>query len=395
MENKIKVLELFSGIGAQTKAFKNAGIDHEVVMTSEWDLYSNISYAIINNKHEMDIEWNKFQNILNESSKKEIKATKEKLAKLLAEMEVSLDTKKPATEDQLLRRNIDLLYMGFVALKLNKSHPNIMTLKGEEIPQVDLLTYSFPCQDLSNQGHQKGLIEGEKSSLLWQVKRILIELKGEGRLPKRLLMENVITIFSNRFSEAFNEWKAFLESIGYSNTTFKLNSKYFNSGQSRTRAFMVSELNGTSFVVPEERTISHKTIADYLSDEPNWWDPTANSKKDAYVEDWNPPIGKSGIARSVILNYSTFETERRIYGKWGLCPTITAYGTLSQPKTIDNGRIRLLTSHETWQLMGFDLEDLNKVKSFGLVSESNLKKQAGNSIVVNVLEAIFKSMFQF
>ncbi len=86
-------------------------------------------------------------------------------------------------------------------------------------------------------------------------------------------------------------------------------------------------------------------------------------------------------------------SECAVFSKESISPTITATGALNRIKVIEKeGTLRMLTSKEQWQLMGFEKSDWEKVDKFKVVPENNLKKQAGNSIVVQVLEAIFNGI---
>lgn len=82
-----------------------------------------------------------------------------------------------------------------------------------------------------------------------------------------------------------------------------------------------------------------------------------------------------------------YEKANRCYLEDGLAPTLTT----QEEKIITNYRIRKLTPLECWRLMGFDEEDFYKAQSTGN-SNSQLYKQAGNSIVVKVLEKIFRNL---
>ena len=127
---------------------------------------------------------------------------------------------------------------------------NIMKVKGKdlEIINVDkyeyVMTYSFPCQDLSLAGTRKGMATsqadgGTRSGLLWEVERILDELENK---PQVLLMENVPEVIGTKNVEHFNKWLAKLESLGYSNFFQILNAKDYGIPQNRRRCFMVSIL---------------------------------------------------------------------------------------------------------------------------------------------------------
>ena len=126
---------------------------------------------------------------------------------------------------------------------------DITQLKGSDLNIVDtdkyeyILTYSFPCTDLSPAGKVRGMEEGSgtASSLLWEVKRVLSELTEK---PQILLMENVIQVHSKKNNASFERFKAFLEDIGYCNFMADLNANDYGVPQSRKRCFMISILGG-------------------------------------------------------------------------------------------------------------------------------------------------------
>lgn len=113
------------------------------------------------------------------------------------------------------------------------------------------------CQDLSNAGLGKGMSRGSgtRSGMLWEVERILKELKEENKpLPKYLIMENVPQVHGENSLSDFNEWCEFLKSIGYTNAWDDLNSKNYGIPQNRVRTFMISILDndGTYFQFPQQ-----------------------------------------------------------------------------------------------------------------------------------------------
>lgn len=103
--------------------------------------------------------------------------------------------------------------------------------------QIDLLTYSTPCTDISNAGKQAGLAEGSgtRSSIIWDVKRAIVELK-----PKYLLLENVKALTQKKFMPFFKAWQDTLTELGYTNFWQVLNAKDYGVAQNRERVFMVS-----------------------------------------------------------------------------------------------------------------------------------------------------------
>jgi DNA (cytosine-5)-methyltransferase 1 len=121
------------------------------------------------------------------------------------------------------------------------------------MPDIDLLVYSVPCQDLSTGGYVRGMKKGSgtRSGLIWEIERILCELKEKNRLPKYLLMENVKNILAPVNKKDLQEWLDFLASIGYSNESMVLNALDFGIPQDRQRAFIVSHLGKPLNIEPK------------------------------------------------------------------------------------------------------------------------------------------------
>ncbi|AHF57684.1 putative cytosine-specific methyltransferase (truncated) [Spiroplasma eriocheiris CCTCC M 207170] len=107
---------------------------------------------------------------------------------------------------------------------------SIKNIKANDLNfDFDLLTYSFPCQDLSiaNMGRAKGMKKGDntRSGLLWEIQRILNELKelSINRLPKYLLLENVPNMLNDKHIVDYNEWINYLnDELGYKTFTMQL-----------------------------------------------------------------------------------------------------------------------------------------------------------------------------
>lgn len=109
--------------------------------------------------------------------------------------------------------------------------------------QIDLLTYSSPCQDFSQAGLQRGGEEGSgtRSGLLWEVEKAIAELR-----PRALVFENVAALVSEKFITLFNRWQARLNGYGYTNFQQLMNAKDYGVPQNRLRIFMVSILDCTA-----------------------------------------------------------------------------------------------------------------------------------------------------
>lgn len=128
---------------------------------------------------------------------------------------------------------------------------------------IDLLTYSTPCQDISNAGLQRGLGEGTRSGILWDTARAIETLR-----PRFLLQENVKALVSKKFMPDFQRWLRTLEELGYTSYWKVLNATQFGVPQNRERVFCASVRNdqGQTFSFPEGWPLD-KTVEDVLEDE--------------------------------------------------------------------------------------------------------------------------------
>jgi DNA (cytosine-5)-methyltransferase 1 len=150
---------------------------------------------------------------------------------------------------------------------------DICEVHGEDMGIVDrdkytyLLTYSFPCTDISHAGLMQGMAEDSntRSSLLWQVKRILEELIEIDALPQVLVMENVTAIHNEENRPHYKRWLNFLESIGYSSYSEDLNAADFGVAQHRDRTFVVSILGEYNYKFPHGIELT-TCIEDYFED---------------------------------------------------------------------------------------------------------------------------------
>lgn len=187
-QKPVRLIELFAGIGSQAKALKNLGVDFEHWFVCEFDKYAIQSYNAV---HDTNF--------------------------------TTSDVTKITANDLNICDTDNYTY---------------------------LLTYSFPCQDLSNAGKGNGMAKGSgtRSGLLWEVERLLNECT---ELPQVLLMENVPQVHSVKNKEHFDQWIEFLESKGYSNHWQDLNAKDYGIPQSRNRCYMVSILGDYTFKFPD------------------------------------------------------------------------------------------------------------------------------------------------
>ena len=202
----IRLIELFAGYGSQAMALKRIGAKFEHYRVVEFDKYAIASYNAV---HGTDFP--------------------------------TMDITKVHAED------------------LSICDTNTFTY---------LLTYSFPCTDLSVAGKQAGMSKGSgtRSGLLWEVERILTEIRdGNGELPQILFMENVPQVHGKKNINDFEKWLGFLESLGYTNYWQDLNAKNYGVAQNRNRCFMFSFLGNYSYDFPQPIPLKKK-LKDYLED---------------------------------------------------------------------------------------------------------------------------------
>ena len=359
----LKVIELFAGIGSPRKALKNLNIDHEIIVFSEIDKFAEISYRAIHNDYK--------------------------------------------TEN-----------MGDIT-------------KIKELPTCDLLVFGSPCQDISISGKQKGIQEGTRSGLLLEVLRLLEVYKNKNSLPKHLLLENVSNILSKEHRKEFQNYLLFLEKLGYKNFYKVLNAVDYEIPQNRERLFCLSILDEKAkynFPGPKKLKIFLRDLLEkevdkkyYLDDEKTNkfihenWEKIKEIEKTGKVNFISSLSGKNSQGERVYYPdvavtlaalaggfggktglYIVGELENRgqrgrVYNPDGVMGCLTATGYKDPPKIYDDYKIRRLTPLECFRLMGFsDTDFINAQKT---ISDSQLYKQAGNSIVVNVLEAIFKNFY--
>ena len=354
---KIKVIELFAGVGSQAMALRNIGIDYEVIGISEIDKFAYKSYEAIHGK---------------------------------------------------------VKNFGDIT-KINK------------LPYCDLLTYSFPCQDLSIAGHRKGISKDTRSGLLLEVERLLLKAKENGTLPKYLLLENVKNLVGKKFIKDFERWLSFLNGLGYYSNWEVLNAKDYGIPQNRERVFVVSSLENIHYNFPKQVELKSK-MKDLLEEKVNekyylseqclkCFTDTKSRNGFIRGEKFNPrksedcntafaittragsrPTDNFIIQLGNLKNTESFggnPQTGRVYSPDGISPCLnTMQGGGLEPKILqsEDYKIRKLTPLECWRLMGFSDNDYYAAKSVG-ISNAQLYKQAGNSIAVTVLEAIFRNLF--
>ena len=179
---------------------------------------------------------------------------KDEIASFLHDKGVSLDYNKPATLDQLKRLSEEKLKLIYNSIQYTHNLVDISRVHAKDLEierdKEYILTYSFPCQDLSLAGKRAGMADtSTRSGLLWEVERILKECEVK---PQILLMENVTQVHGLGNDEHFKAWQRELEKMGYSNYWQDMSATDYAIPQTRNRTFMVSILGNYNYNFPKK-----------------------------------------------------------------------------------------------------------------------------------------------
>lgn len=325
---------------------------------------------------------------------------------------------------------------------------DVTKVKGKDLPNADLWTFGFPCQDISIAGKQKGIKEGTRSGLFYEIMRLIDEC--EENKPQWIMCENVKNLLSIDGGGGFLTVVGEMAERGYCIEWKVYNSKDYGVPQNRERVYIVGcygkRRSGNLLPVKRENTTTLKQIIGGSQGErvynPNGVSCTLSAqgggmgaKTGLYEIDTNKVQS--------IGNGSRYETDNTVWPA-GLAGTLTATDYKHVPKvaiknatkqgytmaeigdgidlaypdsetrrgrvqpqrsntltTSDNLgvlvddepiRIRKLTPKECWRLQGFTDEQYEKAATVN--SNSQLYKQAGNAVTVNVVEEIGKHIMK-
>ncbi|WP_076633966.1 DNA cytosine methyltransferase [Lactiplantibacillus plantarum] len=302
---------------------------------------------------------------------------------------------------------------------------DIRTVRASELPRADCWCFGFPCQDISVAGKQKGFTAGKRSSLFFTVTGLIRDLEEEDR-PSYLLIENVKNLLSINRGFDFLKLQIELDEIGYDVEWSVLDSAEVVP-QHRERIFIVGHLRGRRTqqvfpIVQDDREVNRRTDAtntlttrygeaqgsgSYVAEsEPPKVKQAGNLMNTKYFGG-NPQPGRVYDPSGISPTLSTMQgggREPKIianphgYNKGGIrtiSPTVTAGSfkdnNFVQTNIIAGLRIRKLTPLECWRLQGFPDWAFTRAREAGL-SDSQLYKQAGNSVTVPVIKAIAERM---
>lgn len=412
----IRLIELFAGYGSQALALKYLGVNFEHWKTCEWAVKSIQAYKDIHMTND------------NTNYSKEWKD--EHLISWLFEKGISSNYNEPMKKEQIIKLGEEKRRNIFNNIYATHNLVNIQQVKGKDLDIKDtdkyeyIMTYSFPCQDLSLAGKGKGMSDtSTRSGMLWEVERILSECE---ELPQILLMENVPQVHSEDNIKDFYKWQLRLEELGYKNYWQDLIATDYGIPQTRNRCFMVSILGYYSYTFPkpiplklklkdmlednvdEKYYIKNGTLKCFLTQKENGF-----PRKERFLQALEL-TNKKQLAGTLTALQGGKATDNHILVKntenyiewyekgkldmdcraWKEEKIVGALMTTANKNKIlkSDLTIRNLTPREMFRLMGVkdgDFENCARNQS-----NASLSHLAGDSIVVDVLMAIFKEMIE-
>ena len=248
-----------SGYGSQALALKYLGIPFEHWKLVEWAIKSIQAYK--------DIHFTDDDTDYTVAGK--LGVAEEWIKEWLYKKGISSNYNEPMTQQQIDRLSKEQVKTIYNNIQATHNLVNIQQVKGKDLEIEDtdkyeyIMTYSFPCQDLSLAGKGKGMSDtSTRSGMLWEVERILTECENK---PQILLMENVPQVHSEDNLPDFNKWKDRLEELGYKNYFQDLIASAYGIPQTRNRCFMVSILGDYSYTFPKPIPLKLK-LKDMLED---------------------------------------------------------------------------------------------------------------------------------
>ena len=257
IDKPIRLIELFGGYGSQHFALDYLGVKVEQWRLCEWAVKSIQAY--------------KDAHFKDDNTDYSAGHSDEFIYNRLCNWGISANYNEPMTKEQIKRLGVEKQRQIYNNIKATHNLVNIQQAHGDDLGIVDkdkycyVMTYSFPCQDLSSAGLGKGMEKGSgtRSGMLWEVERLLDECK---ELPQVLLMENVPEVIGTNNIKHFAKWLEKLESLGYKCYWEVLNAKDYGVPQNRERCFMVSILGDYYYEFPQAIPLGHK-LKDLLEDE--------------------------------------------------------------------------------------------------------------------------------
>lgn len=368
---KIKIATVFSGIGAVEFAFKRMNVDHEIVFACD-NGERDIEY-------DKDVEYNKLIQLS------------------------SIDEKKKYVDDLYLSKTKSKNYVqeSYLHNYPNCSHDrffqDIQLLDGNDFKnKVDLFVGGSPCQSFSSVGFQGGL-EDARGTLFYEYARLVKEIQ-----PKVFIYENVRNLLKHDNGKTWEVIKSIFDSLGYHIEFEVLNSSDFGIPQTRRRLFVVGFKKDLGFKMPKANNVELKfKMKDFSETKCKFGCFTFNDKGDINLKQIPGEVDSkytlSPKLYAYVMKSGTKTWKQKVEINLDIARTLLKTmgnrhragvdNYMSFDGTEDLGSVRMLTEREAHRLMGFT-DDYDIV-----VSRAQAYKQAGNSIVVDVMMEILKNIF--
>lgn len=364
----LKIATVFSGIGAPEQALKRMGINYSIV------------FACDNGDRHIDIDYDKEFNAVKELSSPIAKKTY--VDKLYNDYSRKTNFVKTS-------------YLSNYNLDSNYFFEDVKLLDGNDFyNKIDLFVGGSPCQSFSIAGARGGF-EDTRGTLFYDYCRLVKEIQ-----PKVFVYENVFGVLNHDKGKTWDTMKNAFSEIGYSYKYAILNAKDYGIPQSRRRLFVVGFKNPNScdrFEFPKSIEL-HKTLQDFLEDNAAIGTIMNNDGELVQTRIVKGDPDEKYYLSPKLLKYCLSPGTKNFYHEDVVIDLKVARALLStmgnshrasvNNYVTTNGRVRSLTIREAHRLMGFP-DDYNIV-----VSKAQAYKQAGNSIVVDVLINLFKSIFE-
>lgn len=365
---QLNVATVFSGIGAPEQAFKRMGVDTHIV------------FACDNGEVEIDYDLDKERaNVLKLKDPVEKKKYVDDLYN------------KSSRKTNFVKKS----YLANYDLDPDYFFQDIRLLDGRDFrDKVDILIGGSPCQSFSTVGHQEGL-EDTRGTLFFDYANLVKDVN-----PKVFIYENVRGMYNHDGGKTWHVIKNVFDQLGYHIKDAILNASDYGVPQTRRRLFVVGirkDLQVTKINWPPEKIPLETTMHDYLISNAKFGNFTSVDGK-ILIKKEPGVIDPKYILTPKLYAYVMSTGTKNFYQKVEIDKPIarTLLKTMGNHHRagIDNyvsdlgvDKIRMLTEREAHRLMGFP--DDYKI----VVSRSQGYKQAGNSIVVDVLMAIYKELF--
>ncbi len=354
-KKRLQVASVFSGIGAPEFALKKLGIDHDIVFACDnGERYLKESYEDI------------------------MAATEGMSAK---EREAYINGLYEKTGQP---NNVQKSYFANYDIKEENWHEDIRFIDGNQYNgKVDILVGGSPCQSFSTYGKKRGL-EDVRGTLFYDYARLIKECQ-----PKVFIYENVTGLLTH---DKKRTWKTMLEvweSLGYKLRPSVLNAADYNHPQLRKRLFLVgfrSDIDSSTFKFPEPMELTRKSTEYLEEDVPNIY--YLGKKGFEWITTPAKNRRRSRVNQDII-GCQTANQQDNWIGDFRVEPPQERHrqdsriyiGTYNGEEAVG----RKMTPRECLNLMGFEGFKI-------VVSDKVAYRQSGNSIVVPVLEELYKQI---